>query len=225
MVPALQPEAISQQVITRRTLMAAAHRTKPETHVHGPENAEHELRKAYNLAIETGVTHFWDHSNLMGAEPHEISAIYKKAYQAHRQGKDLAAERWARTAKHLARAVWHESKIAYLRPRINDLPHLEGATAEEYNLHEHSDTTSDLIDSVTSHAPPGMSQMPEDMRKYAGRARLHLDSLNQPGIKNELLRAETIKAAHEYGRVLECMALAYEAEHQAQKTPPSPKAA
>lgn len=188
----------------------------PPPHVnHGPDNAEHELRKAYNCVIEAGVTHFWDRRSIPSVQAHEVISMYKYAYTVFRKGDRLAAERWARTAKHLARAFWHEAKIAYLEPRTSELPFLTGALPEEYHLHEHSDTTADLLESVANHTPPGMKEMPEAMRHYLTRGRRHLQSLRdlqEPNNQHELLRAERIKAAHEYGRVLECMALAYEAE-------------
>lgn len=186
-----------------------------QTFSHGPENAEHELRKAYNCVIEAGTTWFWDRSrgsSATGVNPDEVVTLYKRAYKAYRNDDRLTAERWARTAKHLARALWHEAKLAYLEPHTADLPYLEGASAEEYNLHEHSDTTEDLLNSVADHIPPGMSQMPDLMRRYLIRGKKHLEYLNLPDYRHELLRAERTKAAHEYGRVLECMALAFEGE-------------
>lgn len=192
---------------------SAAHRN-PETHVHGPENAEHELKKAYNAVIDAALVHFWDRKAIPGVNPHEVITLYRHAFQAHRAGDRLSAERWARSAKHLARAFMSEAKIAYLEPRSTELPFLEGATAEEYNLHEREDTTADLLDSVADHIPPGLDQMPTEMTRYLSRARKHLRLLEQPDYAHELLRMERIKAAHEYGRVLECMALAYEAEAQ-----------
>lgn len=185
-------------------------------HPHGPENAEHELKKAFNQTIETGVAHFWDRRGIPGVNPDAVVSYYKTAYRAYRDGERLAAERWARTAKHLARACWHEAKIAFLEPRETELPYLENAR-EEFQLHEFSDTTSDLLDSLADHVPPGMAEMPEEMRRYLTRARKHLTKLEDPEYRHELLRAERIKAAHEYGRVLECLALAYEAEYQRSK--------
>ena len=140
--------------------------------------------------------------------------MYKHAFNSHRKGDKLAAERWARTAKHLARAFSHESKIAYLEAHSTDLPFLEGATGEEFGLRERSDTTADLLNSVSDHIPPGLSRMPPQMNHYLARARNHLETLRDPEYRHELLRAERIGAAHEYGRVLECMALAYEAENK-----------
>lgn len=186
-------------------------------HSHGPENAEHEIRKAYNCVIETGVSYFSNQNKIPGVNPDEVVDIYKHAFQCYRKGQKLAAERWARTAKHLARAFWHEAKITYLEPKTTDLPFLEGAKAEEYQLREHSDTTEDLINSVAEHVPPGLNEMPDSMKKYLARARLHLETLESPDYKHELLRAERIKASHEYGRVLECMALAYEADHSVKR--------
>jgi hypothetical protein len=189
----------------------------PEMHVHGPQNAEHELRKAYNTLIEVELVYTWDHQTPHNVNHQEVVDIYKKAFDRHRDGERLAAERWARTAKHLSRALWSEAKIAFLQNRLNLFPYLDGATAEEYNLHERMDTTADLLESVAGHIPPGMQQMPEDMHHYLSKGKLHLQELNKPDLKHELLRAEHIKAAHEYGRVLECMALAHEAEAQGKK--------
>jgi hypothetical protein len=56
--------------------------------------------------------------------------------------------------------------------------------------------------------------MPEQMTKALSKGRRHMEELKKPDLKHELLKAEHIKAAHEYGRVLECMALAFEAEAQ-----------
>lgn len=187
------------------------------THSHGPANVEHELRKAYNTVIETGVCHFWDRKGIAGVNAHEAVTVYKRAYSCFKLGNRLAAERWARTAKHLSRAFWHEAKLAYLEPIANDLPFLLGAQDEEYNLHERPDTTEDLLASVENCLPASMSEMPEDMKRYLTRAKKHLKIIENPEYIHELLRAERIKAAHEYGRVLECMLLAYEAE-AAQKT-------
>lgn len=186
--------------------------SKKTLHFHGPDNAEHELRKAYNCTIDAAVCHFWDRKAILGVNPDEVVTLYKHAFNAHRKGERLAAERWARTAKHLSRAFLYEAKIAYLEPRSSELPYLEGATDEEYNLKETLDTAHDLLNSLAEHVPPGLSEMPEDMKRYLSRARKHLEVLKSDEYKHELLRAERIKAAHEYGRVLECMALALEAE-------------
>ncbi len=193
----------------------------PEEHVHGPETAEHELRKAYNTVIETGVTHFWDRKAIQGVNAHEAITLYKRAYNAYRSDNRLAAERWARATKHLSRAFWHEAKIAFLEPRASELPYIEGSSAEDVHLHEKSDTTADLLTSLEEHVPPGLSEMPEEMRRYVQRARRHLEALEQPDYRHELLRAERIKAAHEYGRVVECLALGYEAESKT--SPGSPE--
>jgi len=191
-----------------------------ETHKrpHGPENAEYELRKAYNCIVEAGVTHLWNRRPIPDVDPEEVLALYNRAFDAYRKGERLAAERWSRTAKHLARAFWHEAKIAYLEPHEAEIPYLAGGTAEEYNLHEHSDTTADLLDSLSMDVPSGHGQIPAPMLQYLTRARKHLKKLEEKGYKHELLRAERIKAAHEYGRTVECMALAYEADATGKKT-------
>jgi len=175
-------------------------------------NADREIRVAYNAIVETGAIYFWDRRPPQGVHPDELLTIYRRAFRFHRDGFELAAERWARTAKHLARALWHEAKIAYIEPRSSELPFLEQATADELDLHVHSDTTLDMLNSLEGHIPPGLDDVPEQMRRYLSRARKHLGMLDTEGYAHELLRAERIKAAYEYGRTVECMALAYEAE-------------
>ncbi len=192
--------------------MTATH--KEPKHFHGPDNAEHEIRKAYNCVIETGVNHFWDRKAVPGVNADEVVTLYKNAFHQYQKKNRLAAERWARTAKHLSRAIWHEAKIAFLEPRTSELPFLEGATDNEYGLYERSDTTADLLNSVANHIPAGLDAMPDEMKRYLSRGLKHLKILEQVGYTHELLRAERIQAAHEYGRTLECMALAFEAETQ-----------
>ena len=184
----------------------------PEVHYHGPGNAEHELRKAYYLVTEVGTTFFWDRRAIPGVGADEVVSLYRHAYNSFRAGHRLAAERWARAVKHLGRAFACEARIAYLEPRSAELPYLEGAQPGEYNLHEKIETTGDLLDSLAEDLPPGLKEMPENMKRYLARGRRHLEVLKGKDYKHELLRAERIKAAHEYGRVLECMALAYEAD-------------
>jgi hypothetical protein len=184
----------------------------PETHYHGPENAEHELRKAYYGVVEIGTTFFWDRKSPPGVAADESVTFYKRAFHAFRHNERLEAERWARAVKHLARAFSSEARIAYLEPRSTEIPFLERFEPEEYGLFERIDTTEDLLNSLQDHVPPGLDEMPEDMRRYLSRARKHLEHAKSAHATHELLKAERIKAAHEYGRVVECMALAYEAE-------------
>ena len=193
-----------------------AHRSAGPTHLHGPENAEHEIRKAYNCVIDTGVGHFWDRKPIPGVNPDEVITIYKRSLENYNRGNRLAAERWARSAKHLGRACWHEAKIAFLEPRAHELAYLEGATAEELGLHETIDSTSDLLDSAAHHLSAVPEEVSERMNLYLNRARKHLSISTTSEYKHELRRAERIKVAHEYARVLECMALAFEAEGSAE---------
>jgi hypothetical protein len=181
---------------------------------HGPENADHELRKAYNAAVDVGTIYFWDRKSIGGVNADEVISLYKQAFQAHRKGHKLASERWARSAKHLARAFYHEAKIAYLEPRSAELPFLEGASARDLDLSYRKETTADLLNSVAQDVPPGLDEMPHDMQRYLARGRKHLQILEDADYLHELLRAERIKVAHEYGRLIECLALAYEAEAQ-----------
>jgi hypothetical protein len=183
-------------------------------HPHGPENAEHELRKAYNSAIENGVIHFWDRRAIHGVHSDEVFSLYKRAMEAYRQGNRLVAERWARTTKHLARAFWHEAKIAYLEPRMRELPCMQGGQPEEFNCPQRSDTPEDLLNSSRRLIEDEGDPLLETMAVYQSQARKHLDSLRNPK-ENDLLHFERAEAAYEYARVVECMSLALEAERSA----------
>jgi hypothetical protein len=181
-------------------------------HAYGPENAEFELRKAYHVVTEGMVPHFWQERRIPGVDPSEPAEMYRHAYQAYEQGNRLAAERWARAAKHLSRAFIAEAKIAFLQNHDSQLPFLEGGSPDAFQLPEGSDTTVDLLNSVAEQAPSGQRQMPQAMSRYLSRARMHLKDSESSSHSHELLQAERIRAAFEYGRVLEIMALAYEAE-------------
>ncbi len=167
------------------------------------EKAEQELRVAYKAVIENIVARY---------NAHEIIALYKNAFRYYRDGNKLAAERWARAVKHLARAFGHEANIAYLKAHANEIPFLTGATAEEYDLHEHSDTVQDLLNSVATHIPVEPGETPDLMRRYTRKSKEHLEALARSGERHELLRTELIKTAYEYSRAVECLELAYEAE-------------
>ena len=182
---------------------------------HGPDHAEHELRKAYNCIIEAGVTYTLCERNLPEINPAEATETYRNAFQLYQTGKRLAAERWARAAKHLARAFWHEAKIAYLEPRLEQIPYLTGALDEEYHLHEREDSTVDLLTSLQDRLPQVTPSQLLPMKKYLTRARHHLEKLSSSS--HELLRAERIKVAYEYSRVIECLSLGYEAEASPQE--------
>lgn len=178
----------------------------------GPHSAEYELRKAYHCVIEMKVLFVGYRHPIKKININQISSPYLLAYQRYMEGNLLAAERWARASKHLARAFWHETIIDYLEPRTDELPYLEGAKKDEYGQSGHSDTTSDLLDAVISELPPGLNEMPPDMVFYSSRGKKLLENLKLPQYQHELLRAEALKSAYEYARVLECMKLAYEAE-------------
>jgi hypothetical protein len=180
--------------------------------IHGPDNAEYEIRKAYNAVIETCVSFLWKKRQVSGIQAQEMIHFYHRAFQCYQSGNRLGAERWARAAKHLSRAFQHEAKISYLHETQEDLPYLKGPQDEDYHFDERSDTTLDLINSVANTTPVGFNKTPTEMLKYLSQAKKHLEPhpLNEQG--HELLQIERIQAAHEYGRALECMALAYEAE-------------
>jgi len=183
-----------------------------------PNNAEVELKRAYNSCIETAVTHQWNRSRTPGVDSSMVFALYQKAlsyYQRNTPQARLAAERWARVVKHLALACWHEAKINYLEPHAEDLPCLPHARTE-FHLHaETRETAQALLDSAAEklRRRRGKSLLSEPLRLLE-RGRAHLAHLASTPVENELLHAEHIKAAHEYGRILEYYLLALEAEQQ-----------
>ena len=190
--------------------------TAPKNPSQDSISAEHQLKRAYNALIDAETLHLWNKpaTSFGGITISEVVDIYKHAFREYRDDHWLSAERWAHTTQHLAKALWHEAKIDYLEPRAPDLPFLKGATAEDYDLQNiKSDTTADLLDSVAQHVPPGLTEMPKLMCRCLVRGWEHLGRLDDPEYRHELLRAERIKAAHHYGRVLECMALAYATDH------------
>ncbi|MGK5084974.1 hypothetical protein WDW37_16925 [Bdellovibrionota bacterium FG-1] len=181
---------------------------------HGPENAEFEIRKAYSVIIESSVGYFWQNRHIKGVDPKAPLHFYRQAYARYHQGDRLSAERWARTAKHLGRALSSEAKISCLEYHFADLPFLTGPATDAFPIPEPLEATIDLINSLdgTLAAPVGHKQIPEQVRQYLERAHYHLSVLEQSSLQNQLLRAEHMKAAHEYGRTLEIMTLAAEAE-------------
>lgn len=196
--------------------MEKSHLSNQDIYPTGPEKAESELRQAYNHVVECCVvlqdrgTPLLSDASVLSLD--EVIHTYQHGFNCHRSGNRLAAERWARSTKHLAWALWHEAKIAHLERHSSDIPFLHGATAEDYNLHEHSDTAEDLLASVANHIPAQPEEAHHKMQRFLLRAKEHLDTLKQPEYRHELLRAERIKAAYEYGRAIECLALALEAE-------------
>lgn len=79
----------------------------------------------------------------------------------------------------------------------------------------HSSTTEDLLNAVARAIPKDSPGPTEEMQRYLFRAKKHMKAAANQEYRNELLRAERTNAAHEYGRTIECLALAYEAD----KTP------
>jgi len=184
-----------------------------------PDNAEVELKRAYNSCIETGVTYAWRQNPLPDVPSDEVFRLYRHAMELFEQGSPparLTAERWARVVKHLALACWHEAKIDYLSHHGDELSCLPHARTE-FHLHaETRETARSLLDSAaqrlrkTGAPPAGIDTAPTLLE----RGRAHLKHLEGAAGENELLHAEHIKAAHEYGRVLEYYLLARESESQ-----------
>lgn len=189
-----------------------------------PDNAATELKRAYNAVVEAGVTHLWDHALSTPVSAQRVTELYRRAMEEYRRNTPtsrLSAERWARAAKHLAEAIWHEAKISYLKDRISELPYLTDAVSE-YHLHQETEEgAQSLLNTFESSFPLGPQAVQEldgalsseELRSCLDRGRGHLRDLNdvsQP--RHELLRAERIKAAHQYGRALECVLLALESQ-------------
>ena len=160
--------------------------------VERPENAEHELKLAYDALISALTT---------GQPAAEITDMYQHAYSQYQAGARLSAERWARTVKHLAKALWHEARIATLRQK-KELIALPNA-AKEYGLRRYSATPADILDSVPRQAA---------LQKWRDRGEYHLRKSRTILDQTELEQIEHAKAVYEYSRVLECLLLAYEAD-------------
>jgi hypothetical protein len=184
-----------------------------------PENAALELKRAYNSVTEMCAVE----SNRPGS-PNQQSAdsaiaLYRRAmdnYRMHSPSGHLAAERWARAAKHLSEAIWHETKISYLRDRTAELPYLADAMSEYHLNHETEASASSLLEAYGERSHQRPQQSPADPLALLQRGQAHLAALKDPAEpRHELLTAERIKAANQYGRALECVFLAMEAESDA----------
>jgi hypothetical protein len=189
-----------------------------------PDNAATELKRAYNAVVEAGVTHLWDHAVNAPVSAQRVTELYRRAMDEYRRNTPtsrLCAERWARAAKHLAEAIWHEAKISYLKDRTSELPYLTDAVSE-YHLHQETEEGArsllNTFDSSFSQSHQALEEpdgalSPDELRSCLVRGQSHLKDLNdlsQP--RHELLRAERIKAANQYGRALECVLLALESQ-------------
>jgi hypothetical protein len=182
-----------------------------------PDNAAQELKQAYNAVIEAGVTHLANPDLQAPVTARGVAELYQRAmsdYRLNTPASRLSAERWARTAKHLSGALWHEAKIAYLQDRTSELPYLTDALPEYHLHHETEDGARSLLSCCESGFVPGLIDGlsgPLDLQRCLERGRTHLQALSdssQP--RHELLRAERVKAATQYGRALECALLALE---------------
>ncbi len=186
-------------------------RNSHQEHPHTPENAEFEIRKALASVIEAEITQTWNQKPYPSIQPGEATLFYKYAFQAWKTERRLAAERWARTAKHLARALKQEEKLRFLDLHFSEYPSLKCTPAEEYALTERKEMTIDLINSVREMIQGKFNPIPDNMKRYLERARVHIEALTKNQLDHVLI-AERVSAGYEYGRVLECLILAYEAE-------------
>lgn len=180
-----------------------------------PENAERELKVAFNRLMESGVVWLWQREKLpdvqlLGIAPEWPARLYRTASALYRNGERLAAERWARSCRHFATALWHEAKIAWLYDPSHpkDLDEYPNAQVE-YQLHETPDTTRDLIHDlegrplpVVPHELPG-SYAQNWIEPIIRLARKHLEQCQAQAGAFELVQCEHLKAAEEWARTAE----------------------
>lgn len=219
-----------------------------------PSPAQHELRTSFNAIVETGVVYFWRPEHTSEApppwlDPQTPSEFYRAAFRAHEMQAASEALHWARAAKALARAYWHEAKIAYFKGRTQDLPSLGQALNDEYRLHERLETTRALIERnqkritplqppatpPSSSASPSSAQSsplpperPEDhledwLQKTHACALRQLEILEKfaPEREHELLHAEHLKCATEYARCTDELIEVHLAKQSASRGQPS----
>ncbi|MBU6374438.1 MAG: hypothetical protein KGQ59_00425 [Bdellovibrionales bacterium] len=187
-------------------------------------STEMELQRAYNGAIDVGVTHFWNRSPIPGVHADEIFTLYKRAWSAYQRGTPqdrLLAERWARAVKHLAIALCHEAKMHYLEPRSKVLPEPSVTSqAQEAATRAAHESALALLDAASeriqkSSLTPGVDL--DTLNRLLNRGRTHLEQSPPLTAPFGLLRQQRIQAAHEYGRALEYLLLAVECEAELQK--------
>ncbi len=192
----------------------------PSKHRPPPENAERELKRAYNRLMESGAVWFWQRDRIPLIHLHSLAPewpaqLYRTAMALYRSGDRLQAERWARSCRHYSTALWHEAKLSWLRDSQvpKDLPELPNAQVE-YHLHESIESTRDLIQDLEHRklpSPPGVTP-----GSYAAQwipamirvARMHLDQSGSPSQPSNLTECEHLKAAEEWARSAEGISVA-----------------
>jgi hypothetical protein len=201
-----------------------------------PENAERELKRAYNRLMESGAVWFWQREkspliHLNSLAPEWPVRLYRTAMALYHLGDRLQAERWARACRHYSTALWHEAKLSWLRDPsaphdLAELPHAQG----EYHLHESTEATRDLIQDLEHRAPPSLSS--EHPGAYAAPwiatmirvARMHLEKSGSLGQPESLDQCEHLKAAEEWARSAEGVLTALQPT-QARPAPFTPREA
>jgi hypothetical protein len=181
------------------------------------ENAERELKVAYNSLMEMGTVWTWSRTLIPLARtlplaPEWAYRLYRTASALYRNQERPASEHWARACQHYSTALWHEAKLAWLDdpecPKdLEELPHSES----EFHLHESPNLTRDLLDDLTSRpklSPPALGSPGgyayEWLEAILSRARVHLQGLpGAPEGTRGLKECESIKAAEEWARCAE----------------------
>ena len=201
-----------------------------------PENAERELKRAYNRLMESGAVWFWQREKIPLIHLHSLAPewparLYRTAVSLFHLGDRLEAERWARACRHYATALWHEAKLSWLKdpdaPRdLAELPHAQ----TEYHLHESTESTRDLIQDLEPRTIPTPSG--EHPGAYAAPwissmirvARMHLEKTGSPAQPESLEQCEHLKAAEEWARSAEGILTALQ-PGQVKPTPLTPREA
>ncbi|NDC39796.1 MAG: hypothetical protein EBZ48_17480, partial [Proteobacteria bacterium] len=212
--------------------------------------AEHEIRSTFNSIVESGLVYFWDRRRpeetpSSWVTPELPTQFYQAAFRSYEAKDSSRALHWARAAKALARAYWHEAKIAYFKSRVEDLPSLKQALNDEYHLHEKIDSARNLIEvnqrkreKIIASLPSALaSQRSGESTQSVGTTpnpalpeeslghwieMIHLCALAQlevlekliPSQLHELLHAEHLKCASEYGRCTQELLIVHEEIHQ-----------
>lgn len=145
-----------------------------------------ELRRAYHAIIDLYVA---DNSALRQARD-EYRQLYREAYRLFQEGEFQLAELMARAVRHLCRAAWYDGKIKYLESHENDFLRVHEVT--ENDSIEIEKGIEEVVNRLARMKLTGLAD------RFGGRARKHLERI-QDRIRPATLLTDTfMKAAYEY---------------------------
>lgn len=176
---------------------------------------ETELKQAYEALVEVLVPHWDTQSGPLSRLTRNLLSLYQRALTTYQYGgpqNELIADRWAKSVKHLALVCQHEAKIAYLSSNQAKLPPSPFSRAFVSEGKTACETARSLLDNAGEKLFRVSHPLTEGALEMLKRGRQHLNEAIQNPIQNDLLKAERIRAAYEYGRTLEYLLLAIEAE-------------